>query len=541
MFADAFGLQALPFNNAPDPRFFFSTPAHEEALASCMYSVGEQKGMVLLAGPPGTGKTLLGRMTLAHFENRIFPVHLSHTPLDDGGLIARLCSELGIQTHAGHDLPRTTAALRDFLLSLHARRRPVVLLFDDAHAASIRVLEELRIVTSLEAVDSKLLQVILVGHPELNEKLDHVAVRQLKHNIFRTCEIPPFSLEQTRQYVRHRLAAAGAQNPEAIFDELALSAVHEMSRGIARTINTIADNAMLCAYARETTRIDASIVRSCLDARLLPEHGTRPDDSEPRALARAEQRRSITSHELRGSRPDRRRSTSRRKGRTAEEQRESALRTRLEVLEERLFQILLRDGGTRAARLGSRLRECSADDADDADGKHASFRVSASSAQSVDPSLAAASSEIAERVRQLERKLESFARRQEAVLQNQLHGVTTRLAAIESSLLRPWGPTRTDADGPQPGDVEEPSSLAQCPKSQNVSLEPLPPVGAPHLDQAEHGSLERTRQPTPAASSAADQPKHPTANESACAGQAFESAAQALRIIRERVSRLSHA
>ena len=140
MFAGAFGLRELPFDNAPNPRFFFSTRSHEEALASLIYTIGERRGLVILTGPAGTGKSMLARMALDHFQNRILAVHLSHSPLDRSGLVVRLCSELGLEADRESELPELVSALREFLSSLHARNRPVVFVLDDAHLASERAI-----------------------------------------------------------------------------------------------------------------------------------------------------------------------------------------------------------------------------------------------------------------------------------------------------------------------------------------------------------------------------------------------------------------
>jgi len=265
MYADAFGLRELPFNNTPDPRFFFSTPDYEEALASVIYTIGERKGFMLLTGEAGTGKTFIAKLALGHFGRRVISAHVCHPHPSADQLLASVCIEFGLEVETGEGAAHLASRLQDFLVEQYEHRLPVVLILDEAQNLTVEALEALRLVGNIESPDAKLVQLILIGQPELCEKLDHDNLRQLSQRLFRKIHLPTLTLKQTKEYIHHRLSIAGAT--DEIFDDSAIGALHEISGGIPRVINTIADAAMLGAYSSDRQKIDASHIRKMPDVR----------------------------------------------------------------------------------------------------------------------------------------------------------------------------------------------------------------------------------------------------------------------------------
>ncbi|MEE9296508.1 MAG: AAA family ATPase [Phycisphaerae bacterium] len=264
MYAEFFGLREQPFNDTWDPRYSYSTPGHEEALASLIYAVGALKGLMVLTGEAGTGKTLVYQRMLAHFGRRIAFAELGRGPLQEDNLFSSICLEFGIEVTPSDAQARPPNALRDFLLEQFAAVRPAVLIVDDAHFLSLGTLELLRLLNNIETQDAKLLQIILIGQPELTGSLNHPKLRHLRQRCFRACNLSPLDRQQTEGYIRHRLKAAGAEEPD-LFDAPAIDVVYQVSRGIVRVINTVCDNVMLSAYSCDTRRIDADLIRSVAD------------------------------------------------------------------------------------------------------------------------------------------------------------------------------------------------------------------------------------------------------------------------------------
>ncbi len=261
MYADFFGLREQPFNNTHDPRYFYSTPEYEEALASLIYTVGEKKGFTLLTGEAGTGKTLLTRLMLSHFGPRVAFAELGTTPLTPENALASLCTELGVDIEFSEDVAQTIRALQSYLLERFAQNKPVVVTVDDAHCLPVQTLEQLRFVANIESSDSMLIQVILVGQPELCATMDDPKLRPLAQRCFRACHLPRLTRAQVGAYMQHRLKIAGGDHLE-LFDTASTDAIYELSGGIPRMINTVCDNVLLSAYAGDSKQIDANFVRS---------------------------------------------------------------------------------------------------------------------------------------------------------------------------------------------------------------------------------------------------------------------------------------
>lgn len=268
MYAQYFGLRELPFNNTPDPRFFYSTPDHEEALASLIYAVQERKGFVLLTGEIGAGKTLVSRMMLRHFGTMIAFATINHAVEDGRDLLESICTEFELRVEPGTSRTNLVRLLHDFLLSKFAQNHPVVLVLDEAQNLSSDSFEQLRMIGNLEADDAKLLQIVIVGQPELQQRFASPKFCQLRQRIFRNFHLPAMNRQTTEGYIHHRLSVAGAENLSR-FTTDAMDRIYEFSRGVPRIINTLCDNAMLSAYSADRGEIDGPAIQSVVEQMMV--------------------------------------------------------------------------------------------------------------------------------------------------------------------------------------------------------------------------------------------------------------------------------
>ena len=268
MYADFFGFRELPFNNTPDPRFFFATPDHEEGLASLIYAVKERKGFVLLTGEVGTGKTLVTRMMLRHFGAQLSFANISHSVQNPVELMESICTEFELDCEPDASATQLIRTLHDFLLGQFAQDIPVVLVLDEAQNIPVQAFEQLRMIGNLEADDAKLLQIAIVGQPELQRRFLSPKLRQLRQRIFRSYHLPALSREVADRYIRHRLSIVTDANDE-VFDAGALSEIHRVSHGLPRIINTICDNALLSAYSVGKKKIDGAFVESVVSQMMI--------------------------------------------------------------------------------------------------------------------------------------------------------------------------------------------------------------------------------------------------------------------------------
>jgi general secretion pathway protein A len=260
MYATYFGLTERPFSLAPDPRYLYLSDVHREALAHLLYGIGEGGSFVQLTGEVGTGKTTVCRALLEQLPPDVDVAMIFNPRLTSVELLAAVCDELRVPYPSGTtSLKVMVDALSRALLDAHARGRRTVLIIDEAQNLSARVLEEIRLLTNLETTKEKLLQVILIGQPELGELLSRRNLRQLAQRITARYHLRPFTEEETQRYIQHRMEIAGQKQP--IFTRLAIRTAHRLSRGIPRLLNTICDRALLGAYATGQTRVKETIVR----------------------------------------------------------------------------------------------------------------------------------------------------------------------------------------------------------------------------------------------------------------------------------------
>jgi general secretion pathway protein A len=262
MYKAYFGLTRNPFDLVPDPTCFVSTRRHNEALASLYYGVRWHKGFIVVTGEVGTGKTLLLRclLRLLRSSKDVAYAYLFNSRLAPTEFLQYIVSDFGLSS-AGKNKGELLLELGQFLVSRGAKKLTTVLIIDEAHHLSEEILEEVRLLSNLETTDEKLLQIVLVGQPELDEKLDSVELRQLKQRIALRAHLGSLDANETREYIDRRLQIAGADPQRAsIFSVGAISAIFRYSQGLPRLINSISENALVAAYARQLPVVSAEIV-----------------------------------------------------------------------------------------------------------------------------------------------------------------------------------------------------------------------------------------------------------------------------------------
>lgn len=260
MYTAHFGLNEPPFSLTPNPRYLYMSERHREGLAHLLYGIRQAGGFVQLTGEVGTGKTTLCRCLLEQLPAEVDVALVLNPRLSVVELLATLCDEL----HVVYPTQPTSVkvlvdALHAYLLDAHARGRRTVLIIDEAQNLSAEVLEQIRLLTNLETVAEKLLQIILIGQPELTHLLAGRQLRQLAQRITARYHLLPFSARDTIAYIRHRLRVAGTGRD--LFTWAAMRWVHRLSGGVPRLINVICDRALLGAYAHDLRQIDVATVR----------------------------------------------------------------------------------------------------------------------------------------------------------------------------------------------------------------------------------------------------------------------------------------
>jgi general secretion pathway protein A len=261
MYTRFFGLTEKPFAITPDPRYLYLSERHAEALSHLLYGINDAGGFVQLTGEVGTGKTTTIRSLLGQLPENADVALILNPRVTPEEFLRSIAEELRVPLPAGAagSVKAIVDALNAFLLDAHARGRRVVVIVDEAQQLAADVLEQVRLLTNLETATQKLLQIILVGQPELREVLARNDLRQVAQRITGRYHLDPMSPAETAAYVRHRLAVAGATNE--VFSVAALRELHRRARGVPRLVNVIADRALLGAYTREEHTVSAALVR----------------------------------------------------------------------------------------------------------------------------------------------------------------------------------------------------------------------------------------------------------------------------------------
>jgi general secretion pathway protein A len=262
MYKQFYGLKSNPFEITPDPSFLFPSTRHKEALAALYYGVVRRKGFSVMTGEVGTGKTLIVRflLQLIRRQNMVssYVFNSLLTPFD---FLRTVACDFGLPD-TGWNKGQLMMELNNFLLSCHKKGLTAVLVIDEAHHLSPKVLEEIRLLMNLETAQEKLLQILLVGQPELDAKLDSFDLRQLKQRIAIRCQLESLSHQETLEYIQRRLRVAGCEHSAALdlFPPEAAADVHRYSHGIPRLTNVVCENALLIGYARRARRITSDIL-----------------------------------------------------------------------------------------------------------------------------------------------------------------------------------------------------------------------------------------------------------------------------------------
>lgn len=265
MYHHYFGLQEAPFSIAVNPKYLFMSARHRDALAHLLYGVGAGGGFILLTGEVGTGKTTINRCLMQQLPANTDVAIILNPALNAIELLATVCDELNI------DYPREACTLKvltdhlhRFLTDNHARGRNTVLLIDEAQHLQFEVLEQIRLLTNLETNTRKLLQIILVGQPELSELLSRPELRQLNQRITARYDLRPLNRGETEAYIKHRLQVAGLPANQEIFPKAIVRVIHQRSGGIPRIINVLCDRMLLGAYGQKQSTVDRAIMRQAM-------------------------------------------------------------------------------------------------------------------------------------------------------------------------------------------------------------------------------------------------------------------------------------
>ena len=274
MYLSFFGLNEKPFAITPDPRYLFLSERHSEALAHLIYGVAEAGGFIQLTGEVGTGKTTIIRSLLSKTPANSEVALILNPRVNAAEFLLTLCEELGIGVpdSSVSSVKDLVDVLSRYLLRAHAAGRRVVLVVDEAQNLALETLEQIRLLTNLETETQKLLQIILIGQPELKEMLATGALRPLAQRMTGRYHLAPLSRAESAAYVRHRMRVAGSVHP--VFSNGALAELHHRSQGIPRLINIMADRALLGAFTLDRHTVNAALQRRAasevLGRRLMP-------------------------------------------------------------------------------------------------------------------------------------------------------------------------------------------------------------------------------------------------------------------------------
>jgi general secretion pathway protein A len=262
MYSDYFGFSEAPFSIAPDPRYLFMSEKHREALAHLLYGVGDQGGFIVLTGEVGTGKTTICRCLLQQIPDNTDVAFIINPRQNTNQLLQSTFAELGLPFQKGANSKDLIDQFNHYLLQVHAKGRNTILIIDEAQNLPKDVLEQLRLLTNLETNEKKLLQLLLIGQPELNDLLNLPELRQLSQRVTARYHLNPLSRHEINQYIDHRLAVAGVRKP--LFTKRAVQTIYKFSNGVPRLVNLISDRSLLGVYSENALQVTPKQVRKAV-------------------------------------------------------------------------------------------------------------------------------------------------------------------------------------------------------------------------------------------------------------------------------------
>ncbi|MBI1337963.1 MAG: AAA family ATPase [Phycisphaera sp.] len=269
MYEAFYNLHTAPFQNTPNPRFFFETEQHKEALAKLEYTVRNRRGFALITGEIGAGKTTLTRTLIRRLGHDARVALINNTRVSSQQLLRMIASEFGVEASQTADKASLLVTLKRFVEHQKMVGRNCVVIIDEGQCLSIDEFEEIRLLTNLESETDKLVQLLILGQPELRATLRHPRLAPLIQRIVMYCHLQPMDFDDMTRYIAFRLVRASNGRPNVDFSRNALEAIYERSKGVPRLVNLICDNALLVGYSGDSRLIDSRVVRRAI-SQMLP-------------------------------------------------------------------------------------------------------------------------------------------------------------------------------------------------------------------------------------------------------------------------------